>query len=466
MPDINYSSLSGGQQSSYPAGTTAQRPASPTSGQIFYDTDIASLIIWNGSAWGMLNSAPVPAAPVIGTATDVGTARSWNDGSATLTFSPGGAWGTVADEYRATASPGGATSAWQSSSPFTFTGLTTNQAYTFSVVGKNELGTSSSSASSNSITITTVPDTPTINSVADTAAGGTVTINFSAPNNGGKTITNYKYSTDGTNYIEFSPAQTTSPLTVTGLTSFQSYNFRIKAVNANGDSAASSQSASVTPTSSFTISQTFNTSGTYTVPAGVGELALYVIGAGSSGAFSGGAGANTSGAAAGFAVVSSGQNYSVTIGAANQGVSSFGTLLNSQGNGNANGKISSTTGGGNGGSGGSGNSSPGQPGQAGGNLVLSAGGLTTIQYGGGGGGGGHHWQARGGGGGGAPYGGGGGTGEGWEYDGWNRENYQVSGTPGAAGQAGGGGGGGRGAGGSASNGSGGPGKVIIYGRPR
>lgn len=32
-------------------GATASRPASPTTGQLFYDTTVAKLIVWNGTAW-------------------------------------------------------------------------------------------------------------------------------------------------------------------------------------------------------------------------------------------------------------------------------------------------------------------------------------------------------------------------------------------------------------------------------
>jgi hypothetical protein len=33
------------------SGTTASRPASPTTGQLFFDTSLGRLIVWNGSAW-------------------------------------------------------------------------------------------------------------------------------------------------------------------------------------------------------------------------------------------------------------------------------------------------------------------------------------------------------------------------------------------------------------------------------
>ena len=90
-----------------------------------------------------------------------------------------------------------------------------------------------------------VPSTPT--SLTSTAGNGTTDISFTAGSDGGSAITNYKYSTDGTTYTALSPADTTSPVTISGLTNGTSYTIYLKAVNAIGDSVASS-SVSVTPT--------------------------------------------------------------------------------------------------------------------------------------------------------------------------------------------------------------------------
>ena len=91
---------------------------------------------------------------------------------------------------------------------------------------------------------TTVPNAPT--SLSATAGDGQATISFTAGSNGGSAITNYKYSLDGTNFLDFSPSITSSPVTISGLTNGTSYTVYLKAVNANGDSAASS-SVSLTP---------------------------------------------------------------------------------------------------------------------------------------------------------------------------------------------------------------------------
>lgn len=36
---------------SVPSGTTAQRPASPTTGMIFFDTDVGKIVVYNGTDW-------------------------------------------------------------------------------------------------------------------------------------------------------------------------------------------------------------------------------------------------------------------------------------------------------------------------------------------------------------------------------------------------------------------------------
>jgi hypothetical protein len=74
-----------------------------------------------------------------------------------------------------------------------------------------------------------------------TAGNGTATITFTAGANGGSAITNYAYSIDnGATFTPFSPAQTTSPVTITGLTNGTTYNIQLRAINATGDGVASS----------------------------------------------------------------------------------------------------------------------------------------------------------------------------------------------------------------------------------
>lgn len=292
MADLRASGLGG-----VPKGATADRPSSPSIGDVFYNGTLGCLEIYTSQGW-VANSAP-PGIPTIGTSTNVGTSRAFNNGSATVAFSPGEGGG-LPNSYRATSSPGGFTGT-ASSSPITVTGLQPTTSYTFSVTGTNNFGTSASSSNSNSVTITTVPDTPTIGTltyVSDTS----MTLTFTANATGGSSITNYKYSSDGTNYTAFSPAQTSSPLSFTGLTPGQNYAFYIKAVNANGDSVASSISNTVftgatvtggTLTSDSTYYyRTFTSTGQLIVTGpSVQTNYLCVAGGGGGGGYGGGGGA-------------------------------------------------------------------------------------------------------------------------------------------------------------------------------
>jgi LPXTG-motif cell wall-anchored protein len=105
------------------------------------------------------------------------------------------------------------------------------------------------------------PNAPTIDSI--TAGNGSLTVAFTAGTDGGSAITNSKYSTDGTTYTALSPASTSSPFTISGLTNGTAYSVTIKAVNAIGDSAASN-AGSGTPVASSSGSSSTSTSTTST----------------------------------------------------------------------------------------------------------------------------------------------------------------------------------------------------------
>jgi hypothetical protein len=120
---------------------------------------------------------------------------------------------------------------------------TASSSSTITVTGTG--ATAGSATTSVTFAITAVaPSAPVINSI--TAGDGQLSVNFTAASNGGSAITNYKYSINGSTYIAFSPAVTTSPLVITGLTNSTSYPVTIKAVNAINPSSASN-SISATP---------------------------------------------------------------------------------------------------------------------------------------------------------------------------------------------------------------------------
>jgi hypothetical protein len=181
----------------------------------------------------------VPAAPTIGAATDIGTARAYNNGAASITFTAPFDGKLPITSYTVTSSPGGFTASG-ASSPLTVTGLASSTAYTFTVTATNAIGTSTASAATASITATTVPQAPTIGTA--TAGNALATVGYTAGATGGKAISVYTATSSG--------GQTgtgASPITVSGLANGTAYTFTVRATNANGQSLASGTSNSVTP---------------------------------------------------------------------------------------------------------------------------------------------------------------------------------------------------------------------------
>jgi len=184
------------------------------------------------------NDYLAPASPLIGTATDVGTSRAFNNGAATVTFTHQGP--NAATSYTVTSSPGGYTASG-ASSPLTVTGLQSATNYTFTVTATNTYGTSAASSATSAITATTVPAAPT--SVTASSPGGANydTVSWTAPANGGKAITNY--------YVTSSDGKTANTAsTSVNVTQEQgtAQTYTVYADNSNGRSAASAPSNSVT----------------------------------------------------------------------------------------------------------------------------------------------------------------------------------------------------------------------------
>jgi len=178
-----------------------------------------------------------PNAPTIGTATDVGTSRAYNNGSATVTFTAA-ATGAAATSFTATSSTGGYT-VTGASSPLTVTGLQSATAYTFVVKATNSVGDSSNSSASNSITATTVPQAPTIGT-ATRNSSSSVSVAFTANSNGGTAITNFVLSGGA------GGSGSSSPISSNGsYTKVASYSWSVYATNANGNSPASGNSNSI-----------------------------------------------------------------------------------------------------------------------------------------------------------------------------------------------------------------------------
>jgi hypothetical protein len=273
-----------------------------------------------------------------------------------------------------------------------------------------------------------VPDAPTIGT-ASVASGTSVSLTFTAPANvGGGAITGYTaISSPG----GITGTGTSSPITISGLTTGTAYTFTVVATNAYGTGLASAASNSVTPL--VIGQQAYTSAGTYSWVAPSGVTSVSVVAVGTGGGVSGG---NNSAGGGGGALayannlsVSSGNSYTVIVGAVNitgdGGDSSFNsTCVKAGGGKRANVCYNGSAG-------------------VGGQVIYGtggAGGYGGCQYGGS--------AANAGGGGAGGYSGAGGRG------GW-------SGSAGADGTGGGGGGGGPGTGSGGTGGGGGGGVGIL-----
>jgi len=219
----------------YKAGNSASRPASPNAGDIYSNTQTNFVEIYNGTTWEQVGG--IASTPTGVTATNQGSGRAFNNGQASVAFTPGT---IVGSSYTVTSSPGSYTNTG-ASSPVVITGLQSNTAYTYIVTATNNYGTSPSSTASAAVTATTVPQAPSVSAVA---AFESADLTITPAATGGSAITQYS--------ITSTPAtttQTTSNATYnfTGLTAGTSYTFSVVAVNTNGNSTASAASNSVTP---------------------------------------------------------------------------------------------------------------------------------------------------------------------------------------------------------------------------
>ena len=96
-----------------------------------------------------------------------------------------------------------------------------------------------------SVTPAAAPAAPT--SLVATPGSASASIAFTPGSANGSAITNYEYSTDnGSTWTARSPAATTSPIAISGLTNGTTYQVKLRAINSVGTGAESS-AVSVTP---------------------------------------------------------------------------------------------------------------------------------------------------------------------------------------------------------------------------
>jgi hypothetical protein len=185
----------------------------------------------------------VPVAPA-----QVAATATAGDALAIVSFAaPVGTGASAITDFTVTSSPGGITASGPGS-PIAVRGLTNGTAYTFTVTSKNAAGMTTDSAPTNSVTpdasLAPSPASAPVIGVA-TAGDGQASVAFTAPAiDGGSAITGYTVTSSPGGITATGAA---SPITVTGLANGTAYTFTVTASNANGTSAASAASNSVTP---------------------------------------------------------------------------------------------------------------------------------------------------------------------------------------------------------------------------
>lgn len=134
--------------------------------------------------------------------------------------------------------------------PVFLTGLTRGTTYNLKIRAVNAVGPSIGSATITQTTLD-VPSAPT--NLTGIPGDESIQVLFTQGSDGGSSITNYEYSLNGgSSWISFSPAITSSPVTISGLTNGTIYDIKLRAINSVGNSDDSAQiSIAPIPSNSF-----------------------------------------------------------------------------------------------------------------------------------------------------------------------------------------------------------------------
>ena len=177
------------------------------------------------------------------------------DGSAVVSFTAGADNGTTINRYQYQVNKEGwVKSTNGTASPITITGLTNGVTVDIKIRAFASVDSPPNVASLPSNTVSVTPAGLPLPPLALSASGGdqlaVVDFNAAGTANGAE-ISNYQVSVNGAGYVALSPAQTSSPVTVTGLTNGQTSTLSLKTVTSVGASAASAAvSVALSPPSS------------------------------------------------------------------------------------------------------------------------------------------------------------------------------------------------------------------------
>ncbi len=213
---------------------TATLTSGTTTGTATISGTLNTVAITGTASVTLTSAATAPGAPMI-------TGITPASGQLSVAFTAGSTGGAAISNYQYSTGSGApfvAASPAVTSSPLVITGLTNGTSYQVQLKAVNSVGAGTASEAVSGTPVG-VPGSPTITGI--TAGNGQLSVAFTAPgSDGGAAISNYQYSTDsGAPFVAASPAVTSSPLVITGLTNGTSYPVQLKAVNSVGAGTAS-----------------------------------------------------------------------------------------------------------------------------------------------------------------------------------------------------------------------------------
>jgi hypothetical protein len=257
FPISNYNVVaSPGPRGCNAAATTSCTVSGLTNGSPYTFTVSAT----NAKGTGADSTPSAPTTPATVPGAPTGVSATAGNASATVSFSaPASTGGSAITGYTVTAtdttnSGNGGQTGTGTGSPIAVSGLTNGDSYTFTVTATNGVGTGPASAASAAVTPATVPDPPTDVSAAPDGSVdlGVLVVSFTPGFDEGSAIIANGYTvtiTDQTNPSDPNNGLTVggsgSPITVSGLTSGDTYSFTVTATNGIGTGAPSSPSTGV-----------------------------------------------------------------------------------------------------------------------------------------------------------------------------------------------------------------------------
>ncbi|MBM7868104.1 hypothetical protein GTO89_15145 [Heliobacterium gestii] len=135
----------------------------------------------------------------------------------------------------------------ESSYHYRVSGLTNGVSYPFEVKAWDNAERTVLATGQVSATPVSTPGRPA--GISAVAGDGQAEVHFTAPDGGGSPITGYKVNVyiNGVKQDSLTTSGSNSPISVTGLTNGQAYTFRVVAINGQGESVESEDSAAIIP---------------------------------------------------------------------------------------------------------------------------------------------------------------------------------------------------------------------------